>query len=220
LPRKFLNFDFFNKSHATNSIRDECCCQYQTSLDANKTLFKQKNEIPVYTEIQRGEDLFDIRKKKKQKKKGKDINIRPVLFYLVTLKSPRQLTKKKKQKIKKNFYVFYILNAVARTSFFFFLLLLLLIKKGTKSRGYISFFFFFLNSVCVCGTPFLLVGSVQFSPDSRRLSTNQKRVKGKEPNGVARLKSLPFLHRVVVVGLLFAIGRRRHWRRLLRVPKT
>ena len=41
--------------------------------------------------------------------------------------------------------------------------------------------------MCVCGTPFLLVGSVQFSPDSRRLSTNQKRVKGKEPNGVARL---------------------------------
>ena len=106
-----------------------------------------------------------------------------------------------------------------RVHLFFFLLLLLLIKKGGKA-GDIYFLLFFLNSVCVwTGTPFLLVGSVQFSPDSRRLSTNQKRVKGKEPNGVARLKSLPLLHRVVVVGLLFAIGRRRHWRRLLRVQK-
>ena len=117
LPRKFLNFDFFNKSHATNSIRDECCCQYQTSLDANKTLFKQKNEIPVYTEIQRGEDLFDIRKKKKQKKKGKDINIRPVLFYLVTLKSPRQLTKKNKKL--KRIFMFFIYSMRLRVHLLF-----------------------------------------------------------------------------------------------------
>ena len=70
--KKTFNFDLEISFATKNSIRDECCCQYQTSLDANKMKF-------LFTEIQRGGRICLILEKTK-KGKGYKYPAGAVLF--------------------------------------------------------------------------------------------------------------------------------------------
>ena len=104
--------------------------------------------------------------------------------------------------------------------FFFCYCCYLFFLKKKEKPGMYFFFFFFLNSLCVCvwhPFPSRWLRSVlsRFTPTVDQSETS----KGEGTEWRRAARSLPLLHRVVVVGLLFAIGRRRHWRRLLRVQK-